>query len=253
MKKGIIGFVLIVLVAVSFFAASTAMAQGTSNASNETKTLSVTGNYKLSMDPDKAEIYLGAETQATTALQSQQDNANIIAAVKNALYALGLTKTDIETTSYSLSPVYEYPKPCYESYCPLQLPKVVAYKTSHQLKIKTKNIDKVGQYIDAAAKAGANDINYISFGLSDDKQKTLYNQALTEAAKNAKEKANAIASGLNVHIVGVMSANEGYVSITPYYRTLAAGASTPDSTQAETDISAGMIQVSASVSVVYQI
>jgi len=251
MRKGIIGLVLIVLVAVSFFAASTAMAQDSTNTTNETKTISVTGSYQLSMDPDKAEIYLGAETQATTALQSQQDNANIIAAVKNALYAMGLVKADIETTSFSISPVYEYPKPCYESYCPLQLPKVVAYRTSHQLKIKTKNIDKVGQYIDAATKAGANDVNYISFGLSDDKQKTLYNQALTEASKNARDKANAIAAGLSVHVKGVLSANEGYVSVTPYYRTLSAAA--PESGQASTEISAGMIQVSASVSVVYEI
>lgn len=250
MKRGIIGLVLIVLIAVSFFAASTVMAQDSSNATNETRTISVTGNYQLSMDPDKAEIYLGAQTQATTALQSQQDNANIIAAVKNALYALGLTKADIETTSYSISPVYEYPKPCYESYCPLQLPKVVGYRTSHQLKIKTKNIDKVGQYIDAAAKAGANDVSSISFGLSDDKQKALYNQALTEASKNAREKANAIASGLGVHIKGVISANEGYVSVLPYYRTLAAAS---ESNQASTEISPGMIQVSASVSVVYEI
>ena len=252
MKKGIIGLVLIVLVAVSFFAASTAMAQDASNATNETKTISVSGSYELSMDPDKAEIYLGAETRATTALESQQDNANIIAAVKSALYALGLTKADIETTSYSISPVYDYSKTCYTSDCIWQPPKIVGYSTVHQLKIKTKNIDKVGQYIDAATKAGANDVNYISFGLSDDKQKTLYIQALTEASKNARDKANAIASGLNVHIVGVISASEGSVYVTPYYRSLAAG-SVSDSTQAETDISAGMIQVSASVSVVYQI
>ena len=250
MRKGIIGLVFIVLVAVSFFAASTAMAQDSDNATDEKKTISVTGNYMLSMDPDKAEIHLGAETQAATALQSQQDNADILAAVKSALYALGLAKADIETTSYSLSPVYEYPKPCYESYCPLQLPKIVGYTTVHQLKIETKNIDKVGQYIDAAAKAGANDVNYISFGLSDDKQKTLYNQALTEASKNARDKANAMAAGLSVHVKGVLSANEGYVSITPYYRTLAGA---PESSQASTDISAGMIQVSASVSVVYEI
>jgi hypothetical protein len=251
MRKGIIGLVLIVLVAVSFFAASTAMAQDSSNATNETKTISVTGSYQLSMDPDKAEIYLGAETRATTALQSQQDNANIIAAVKSALYALGLTKADIETTSYSISPVYDYSKPCYETNCPWQPPKIVGYTTVHQLKIKTANIDKVGQYIDAAAKAGANNVNYISFGLSDSKQKTLYNQALTEASKNARDKANAIASGLSVRVKGVISANEGYVYVTPYYRSLSAGA--PESSQASTEISAGMIQVSASVSVVYEI
>jgi len=251
MKKGIIGLVLIVLVAVSFFAASTAMAQDASNTTNETKTISVTGNYVLSMDPDKAEIYLGAETRAITALQSQQDNANIIAAVKSALYTLGLTKADIETTSYSISPVYDYSKACSDVNCIWQPPKIVGYTTVHQLKIKTVNIDKVGQYIDAAAKAGANDVNYISFGLSDSKQKTLYNQALTEAAKNAKDKANAIASGLSVRVKGVISANEGYVYVTPYYKSLSAGA--PESSQASTEISAGMIQVSASVSVVYEI
>ncbi len=248
MKKGMIGLVLIVLIALSFFAASAGMAQTTTD--NEKRTITVNGQYKTSMSPDKAEIYLGVETQSTTARQSQQDSANIIQAIKSSLYALGLTSADIETTSYSIYPVYEY-QACSSGTCPTpSSPKLIGYKTSHMLKIKASNIDKVGQYLDAAVKAGANDVSSIVFTLSDSKRNQLYKQALTEAAKNAKASADAIAAGLGTHVTGIVSATEGSTYAVPYYRTLAAGA--PES-GAATDISPGMIEVSASLSVVYEI
>jgi uncharacterized protein YggE len=248
MKKGMIGLVLIVLIALSFFAASAGMAQTTND--NEKRTITVNGQYKTSMNPDKAEIYLGVETQATTARQSQQDNANIVQAIKSSLYSLGLVSADIETTSYSIYPVYEYPQPCYTESCPTpSSPKLVGYKTSHMLKIKASNIDKVGRYLDAAVNAGANDVSSIVFTISDSKRDQLYRQALTEAAKNAKASADAIATGLGTHITGIVSATEGSVSIVPYYRTLAAA---PEASST-TDISPGMIEVSASLSVVYEI
>lgn len=248
MKKGMIGLVLIVLIALSFFAASAGMAQTTTD--NEKRTITVNGQYKTSMNPDKAEIYLGVETQATTARLSQQDNANIVQAIKSSLYSLGLTSADIETTHYSIYPVYEYPKPCYSDTCPTpSSPKLVGYKTTHMLKIKASNIDKVGQYLDAAVKAGANDVNSIVFTISDSKRDQLYRQALTEAAKNAKSKADAIATGLGTRVVGIVSATEGSTYVVPYYRALAAA---PEA-DAGTEIYAGMVEVSASLSVVYEI
>ncbi len=249
MKKGMIGLVLIVLIALSFFAASAGMAQTTTD--NEKRTITVNGQYKTSMSPDKAEIYLGVETQSATARSSQQDNANIIQAIKASLYSLGLTSADIETTSYSIYPVYEYPQPCYGDKCPTpSSPKLTGYKTSHMLKVKASSIDKVGQYLDAAVNAGANDVSSIVFTLSDSKRNQLYKQALTEAAKNAKASADAIAAGLGTHVTGIVSATEGSTYVVPYYRTLAAGA--PESS-ATTDISPGLIEVSASLSVVYEI
>ena len=105
--------------------------------------------------------------------------------------------------------------------------------------------EKAAAHLDA----GANKVNQISFGLSDAKREQLYTDALADAAKNARVKADAIAEGLGVRITGIVSASEGYVSVTPYYRSLGAAES---AVSYDTEISAGDVSVSASVSVVYE-
>jgi len=242
--KGIIGIAFIVLLALTFFATSAGIAQ---TDSTDKKTVTVNGQYTMSLSPSKAEIYLGVDTQAVTAKESQQDNADIVDAVRKALYAKGLSSVDIETTSYSIYPVYDYPKSC--DTCPYTAPRISGYKTNHLLKIKTTTIDKVGQYLDAAVGAGANDVSSIVFTITDEEKNSIYKQALTEAAKDAKSKADSIAAGLGAHITGIVSAAEGSTYIVPYYRTLAAGAESGASTQ----VSPGAIEVSASLSVVYEI
>ena len=211
----------------------------------EKNTLTVTGTATVSEEPNKVDVYLGAETERVTALQSQQDNANIMAAVRAALTGIGISGDDIETTSFGISVVRDYHTQPYS---------IIGYRTRHILKVTSSDIDQAGQIIDAASGAGANVINSVTFGVTTDVRDDMRKDALELAGQNAQEKAQAIAAGLGVSVSGVVQASEGGVSYSPYrsygmYEMDVAGGAEA----APTEISAGDIDVSATVTVVYVI
>jgi uncharacterized protein YggE len=207
-------------------------------------TIDVTGTYTSYADPDKVEIYLGAQTDSTDASDSQQQNAVILQKIRSGLASKGISSTSIQTTQYSLEKITEW-----DEIRRINVDK--GYRTTHILKIKLTDINKAGEIVDVAVENGANRVDSIVFGLSDSKAKTMRTQALTVAAKNSREKADAIASGLGISITKVNSASEGYVGVTPYYATKNLGG-TMESAAVPTEISAGQIEISASVSVSYE-
>jgi hypothetical protein len=208
-----------------------------------TNLIDVTGTYTNYVDPDKVDIYVGAQTDADKASDSQQQNAAIMQNIRNGLSLKGITSKSIQTTQYSLQQIREWDdiKREYVN---------KGYRTIHILKIKLTDINKAGEIIDIAVSNGANRVDNVVFGLSDTVEKQMRIQALTEAGKNAKEKADAIASGLGISITKVNRASESSVWVTPYYamkENLAAGVAA-----APTEISPGQIQISASVGVSYE-
>lgn len=217
---------------------------GTSTSEPE-NSIQVTGQSILSVDPDKAEIILGVETEETTALNSQQMNAEIMENVMSALRTNGIKKEDIKTYQYSVQPIRNWRSE--ENYY-----KVISYKTIQMVRVKTTDLDDVGKVIDAAASAGANRFQGVSFGLTDEKQSEYRTKALKEASKNAEIKAESIADGLSVKLDGVLRASESSY-YQPVYRSYdmesVAATGAKDIT---TEISPGMIEISATVSVSYE-
>jgi len=205
--------------------------------------IDVNGEAKVTADPEKVEVYLGAETTALTAKKSQQDNANIMEAVRNSLRTIGISSNDIETTQYTLTVVKRWDKDT-EKYV------ITGYRTTHIIKIESTDINKAGDIIDKAVQSGANLVNNVVFSLTDEKIKEMKLEALKKAGTNAKEKAEAIANSLGITIKGVYRASESYVYYRPYveraYEAFVAEAAAP------TEISPGQIEVSASLSVSYE-
>ena len=206
--------------------------------------IDVNGEAKISADPEKVEVYLGAETTASTAKKSQQDNANIMQEIRNSLKLIGISSDDIETTQYTLTVVQHWDKDT-EKYV------ITGYKTTHVIKIESTDINRAGDIIDKSVQAGANIVNSVVFSLTDEKINEMRLEALRKAGLNAKEKAEAIADSLGVNIKGLYHTSESYVYYTPYvqrgYEMAVAGAAA-----APTEISPGQIEVSASLSVSYE-
>ncbi|MEM5793297.1 MAG: SIMPL domain-containing protein [Candidatus Aenigmatarchaeota archaeon] len=213
--------------------------------SEKINTIQVTGNSRIFAEPDKAEIILGVETQEKSALESQQKNAGIMEKVLNALKANGISKSDIKTYEYGVYPIRNYNIEKENYY------EVIGYTTRHMVIVKTNDLKNLGKVIDAAASAGANNFYSISFGLSEEKEKEYRNAALTEASKNAKEKAESIAEGLGLKIQKVSSVSESFsYQPIPIYR-YAYGKEAISTYDSTTEISSGMIEISAQVSVEY--
>lgn len=211
------------------------------------RTISVSGTGKVTTDPDRAVISLAVVTENTDVKVAQQQNAARMTSVIDAIKALAISSDDLKTTGYSVYPVYDD-----ESYSSFSIDrKIKYYRVTNTLQVTLKDITLTGNVLDTAVGAGADQINSISFTLSEEKQQELRSQALTAAVAQARGDADVVARALGVSIIGVSSVNVGS-SYVPYavpeaydYKAVAGAASTP----IETDT----IDVTASVSISYLI
>ena len=195
------------------------------------KTIETVGSASVLSDPDKVEVYLSIQTEASTAEAAQQDNTEKANAVISALSSF-----EVETSSYTISPVYNYERNV-----------VSGYRAIHALKVTSANTAKAGEIVDTAVKSGANRIDRISFSLSDEKEKQIVNQAIGEAVKNAKSKADIVASSAGVSIIGVsrISESSSYTPVTRYAEA------SFDSVSSQ--ITPGDVETTAYVSISYEI
>lgn len=208
-------------------------------------TISVSGTGKVTVEPDEAEIYVNIITEAEDAKGCQQENANIAENVRNALKREGVKDDDIETYRYQLYPKTSYDRETGES-------EIYGYKLTHTLKITTKDIDNTGELVDAAIGAGANGLDRVNFGLSDELRDKAYKDALEEAAGNAEGKADSMADALGVKLGEIISVSESGVSYVPYSYPMAEMA-VGEARAAPTVISPQDIEVNAYISVVHEI
>ncbi|MDP3061639.1 MAG: SIMPL domain-containing protein, partial [Chloroflexota bacterium] len=129
---------------------------------------------------------------------------------------------------------------------------LVGYQVNNTVNVKVRNLDVVGQVVDAAALAGGDvtRVNYVSFTVED--SKAAQAAAREEAVKDALAKARQFAQLTGVKLGRLLYiAESGGVSPTPVYRAEAfAGA--PDKA-ATTPISAGELDVNVSVQAVFAI
>ena len=206
-------------------------------------TISVSGQSYVTVEPDKAELYVAVVTEGSSALEVQQSNAELTNDVIDALKDKGVGKDDIETYRYDLYPRRSYEKPG---------PEIIGYELTHTLKVTTKKISDVGKLVDAAVLAGANRIERVVFGLTEETQQDAYSDALVLASGNAEEKAEVLADNLGIGVGKVISVSESGAVYRPFdvYPTLARaeiGAAEP------TQISPQDIEVSAYISLVFEI
>ena len=217
-------------------------AQGQSATEKEPSVLSVTGFGEVRIAPDEATVQLGVTRQRDTAQEAQEEVNEVAQEILNAVIQLGVEAVHIQTSELRLSPVYNTRgrRPGFGDE-----PRVVAYRASNMVSVRLENLSLVGLVIDAAMKAGGNQLQGVHFALRNDL--SAREQALKEAVKAASQKAQAISEALDVKIIEVIEVNEGSVSVrVPPQRFEA-------SLAAATPISPGQLTVSASVTIRYRI
>ncbi len=169
----------------------------------EKNTVSATGIAETKIMPDEASVYLTVETLKDTADQSKNENTAISDRVMSALKNLDIKDSDIETMNYNIYPEYDWSS---------GKQKLKGYKAVNSIKVKTTDFNLLGKIIDVGVNAGVNRIDNIQFELSTEREAMAKKEALEKASKDAKEKAEAIASGLNVKLGKLVS-----VSTQDYY------------------------------------
>ncbi len=163
----------------------------------------VNGEGSVSVPPDYAEIISGVATQAKTAGEATAANTKTMVAINAALQKEGVAPSDIQTVRFSVSPVYGTPQLNHA-------PPLVGFSAANDLGIKVRQIDKVGEILDALIAAGATDAGSVQF-LHSEMTKAL-DQARQAAIADARRKAEvyAQASGLKLGGVAWVTENPAY-------------------------------------------
>jgi uncharacterized protein YggE len=243
----LIALIIIAGTASAYFVQSSSAGTATTATGDEIQlnTINVGGTGTISISPDEAIVYLGVQTQSTDAVTAQQENARKMETIIKALKDLGISEDDMETSGYSIYPMRSYEKP---------EPTITGYSVSNRLKVTVKNIDDVGDVIDTAVDAGVNEVQSVSFTMSDKTRHDAREQALENAVQAAMADANTLAGALDVAIVGPLEVTTSGGSITTPYPTPyeAVAEMAYDGSATRTPIQPGDVSVTAYVQVIYQ-
>lgn len=172
----------------------------------ERDTITVSGEGRASAKPDIAKIELGTVIEKKSVAEAQKENTRIMNALNDKLKEFGVDPQDLQTSNYSINPMYDWNN---------GKQTLRGYQVQQSLRLKIRNLDKVGDIIGAAGALGVNQAGGIEFTL--DKPETVKQQAREEAMKNAQAKAEALAKITGIKLRRVISFNEGGTTPEPIY------------------------------------
>lgn len=167
-----------------------------SNGNPAEHTISVSGEGKVTLTPDVADVSLGVTVQKDKASTARDAAAQIMQAVIAALHGLGIADADIKTTQLYVSPMYDYGN----------TQTISGYQMSNIVTVHVRDLTKLADAIDQSVAAGATDVQGVTFDVSD--RAAAEQGARTAAVKDARAHADTLAAAAGVTITGVQSISE---------------------------------------------
>ncbi|WP_263835405.1 SIMPL domain-containing protein [Salinibacter sp.] len=210
-------------------------------------TVSVSGEGRVTTQPDQAVVRFGVATRAGTAGEARTQNARAAKTAMNAVRALDVSEEKMRMERLRLQPRYEYNDEANRR-------ELVGYEATRQVVVELTRLDVLPQLVADVVEGGANELDGIDYRLSDRSQ--FRNEALQEAARAAREKARLLAATLDAQLGSVRTINEqSFDFVRPQPRLARTEmAKAGDAAQAEPDAyAAGEIEVSAQVQVTFDL
>lgn len=206
------------------------------------RTITVGGTGRVAVRPDLADLRLGVTVTEPSIEAARAGSATALTAVIERLKALAIAERDLQTSIVAVSPAYDYSSNT-------NPPRLTGYTITNLVAVVVRDIDRVGDAIDAALAVGATTVDRIGFRVED--QSGAETQARKAAMADAKGRAETLASAAGVSITGVAAIVESGAAV-PYPSPYAEVA-TMAARDASTPIEAGMNEVATTVTVTYLI
>jgi uncharacterized protein len=203
----------------------------------------VTGEARITAKPDRVQIDVGVSTQASTSQEAAAGNARTLDAVLAAVRAAGGNAATLKTVSYTLNPEYQY-------HPNGGAPTLTGYSAANMVQVTLDDLGRIGAVLDAATRAGANQVQGIRFTLRDEAAARA--EALREAALRARAQAEVLAQALGLKVERVLHVEENSQGFTPIYRPLAKAAGLA-AAEAPTPVEAGTLDVSANITLTVEV
>ena len=214
--------------------------------SNNDYQFSVSSEGEVFAKPDIATISFGVQTdrydEAVEATQAGNVKMN---AVMDSLKELGIEEKDIKTTQYNLNPVYSWPKD-------EGVRQLSGYELYQSVTVKIRDLEKIGEIIEAVSSVGANQIGNVNFTIDDTEE--LQAEARADAIAKAKLKAKDIAKQAGISLGKIINVYESsnpqpvmYRNDFAYSEAVGMGAG------AIPDVATGEMEVTVNVTLTYKI
>lgn len=174
------------------------------------RTLSLAASGAIKTTPDKVDISTGVTSEAKTAREALDQNSDAMTKVVEALKAEGIDAKDIQTTNFSVNPVYDQ-RPTDKPAAPV----VVGYRVTNQVRITLHDIKTLGAILDKVVSLGANQIDSIEFGV--DEPEALMDEARKLALKNVTDNAKLYAEAAGVGLGPILTISEEESSYQPRF------------------------------------
>ena len=196
--------------------------------------ISVTGEARISVPPDLAQIDGGVISDAKTAREASDANNAAMGKVLLALKGAGIDEKDYQTSRLSLQP---QSSPSRSGGPPV----ITGYRASNRVTIRLHDVAKLAGVIDTLVGAGANDIGGISFMVS--QASKLLDDAREQAIADARRKAEIYARAAGVTLGEPLNISEGGAPAPIVFRRMTAAPESAPIAQGEETL-----QLSVSVS-----
>ncbi len=229
---------------------------GTPN-SDSARIITVSGSGEKDGDPDLAVLQTGVEATGDEADEVRDELAERSDDLYDELVAYGIDGEDITTGRFNIRERIDERRLEEEGADPQSeedLEDYTYYEGTHSLTVEVENVDDVGQVVDTAVDAGADDIGRIEFTLSDEKRETLREEALEEAIDSARSEADFVASEVDATVVEATKIDTSGGRVTPVREDVEmVEAADDDAAEPSTELHPDDVTVSATVDVKYTI
>jgi uncharacterized protein len=207
------------------------------------RTLSVSGSGEALLAPDIAYIYVGVHTENPTAAEAVEENTTQTEALMQAIRDFGIDPKDIRTTNFSI-----YPMDRFDPSTGMPSGEKV-YAVDNTVYVTVRDLTTLGDLLDTAVQAGANNINSVQFDVAE-KDEAL-KQARAEAVKDAEAQAQSLAQAAGLSLGEIQSISFFDAQPYPLFDGKGGGGMAAEAAAAAVPIQPGQLTFTVSVSVTY--
>jgi uncharacterized protein YggE len=212
----------------------------TTAAATNVRTLSATGTGEVYITPDIASINIGVHTEASDVTSALSQNSQQAQSISDTLTGLGVDAKDIQTSNFNVYPV--------SNYGPDGQVTSKSYSVDNTVYVTVRDLNKIGDLLDAVVKSGANTINGITFDVQD--KSAAEEQARNQAIQAAQTQAESIAKAAGVTLgdlqtISVTASGTNSFVYDKYNATYGGGVNVP--------VSAGQLLISIDANLTYAI
>ena len=217
----------------------------------QTNVITVSGHGEAFAVPNIATLSFSVEKTAKTVADAQTQVTTLMNDVLATLKTNGIAEKDIKTTSYDVSPKYEYQSSiCNINNCAPSKQILLGYTVTNSVQVKVRAIDNAGSILGLLGQKNVTNISGLQFSVENDS--AIKTEARNKAIAEARAQAESIAKGLGVSLTRITSFSETSNVPRPMYYAKdmmvsnEASAPTPS-------IAIGENKASADVSISYEI